>query len=444
MRESPLKKIQPDRLLGPFLPLAMIVKLAFLVLLAAAPLLAPIAGVAALALYHLQPALIFGGQPLSPRGLVLSVLLRVPIGLLRWVRELFGVILPDADDSAERLRPVYTELLARGLDPFFEPRRATCPLCDGAELELAVETPDIFQGKPGSFRVERCRGCGHIFQNPRLSIEGLNFYYRDFYDGLGGEQMEILFGYSAKPYRSRAHALKGNAEPRRWIDIGAGHGHFCCTAREIWPETRFDGLDMSSSIDDAVRRGWIDTGYRGLFPDFAPKLAGMYDVVSMHHYLEHTRDPRAELAAAEQVLSPGGHLLIEVPNPDSALSRILRGLWLPWFQPQHQHFLTMENLERLLAERGFTPVNRWWSEVHSGADLLLAVNIVLNRIAPPEGLPWRPRASLPLRLVRILIRIVTAPVLLLALLADKLLDPIFRTRGWSDAYRILARKGAPS
>ena len=33
------------------------------------------------------------------------------------------------------------------------------------------------------FTLEQCGDCGHVFQNPRLTPEGLEFYYRDFYDG---------------------------------------------------------------------------------------------------------------------------------------------------------------------------------------------------------------------------------------------------------------------
>ena len=48
---------------------------------------------------------------------------------------------------------------------------------------------------------------------------------------------------------------------------------------------------MSDSVDEAARRGRVDTAYRGMFPDLAPNLPRSYDIVSMHHYLEHTRDP---------------------------------------------------------------------------------------------------------------------------------------------------------
>ena len=65
----------------------------------------------------------------------------------------------------------------------------------------------------------------------------------------------------------------------------------------------------------AARRGWVDRAHRGLFPDLAAEMAGEYDVVSMHHYLEHTRDPGVELEAAATALAPGGLLSLEIPDP---------------------------------------------------------------------------------------------------------------------------------
>ena len=84
---------------------------------------------------------------------------------------------------------------------------------------------------------ERCAGCGHVFQNPRLSPEGLDFYYRDFYQGTGQDPAALAFGAGGATYRARAELLRGQLEPRDWLDVGTGHGHFCLQARESWPNT---------------------------------------------------------------------------------------------------------------------------------------------------------------------------------------------------------------
>src|SRR5262249_50349533 len=158
-----------------------------------------------------------------------------------------------------------------------------------------------------------CRQCGHVFQNPRLSLAGLDFYYRDFYEGEGQDVMEGLFLAGSVMYRARAEFARGHMEapPTRWLDVGSGHGHFCLAAAGIFEQTTFEALDMSDAVHDAERRGWIARGYQGMFPDVALGIEERYDVVSMFHYLEHTREPVDEIRAAHRVLRPNGHLVIE-------------------------------------------------------------------------------------------------------------------------------------
>lgn len=119
---------------------------------------------------------------------------------------------------AERMaeaRAYYEGAYAKGLDHLVESSRSTCPWCASPVLRRRLRSRELIQRKPGRFTLDECRTCGYIFQSPRLSPAGLDFYYRDFC------------------YR----------------DFYGGLG------------------------------------------------TGAYDVVSMHHYLEHTRDPRAELDA---------------------------------------------------------------------------------------------------------------------------------------------------
>jgi hypothetical protein len=178
--------------------------------------------------------------------------------------------------------------LAGGVSRFQDPRRVDCPWCGGVRLRHLLTSGDLQHHRPGVFRLDRCGSCGHVFQNPRLSIAGLTFHYKEFYDGNGGGEVERGFRLGAPHYRDRARMLRGHAVPRAWLDVGGRHGHFCNAARDIWPETRFDALDMSSSVEEAARQGWVDRGHRGFFPRLAGELAGSYDVVCMHHYLEHT------------------------------------------------------------------------------------------------------------------------------------------------------------
>jgi SAM-dependent methyltransferase len=305
-----------------------------------------------------------------------------------------------------------------------------------------MRNPDLFQHKPGKFTIERCRACRHLFQNPRLSLAGLDYYYKDFYDGLGEFGMEFIFAFGATPYLDRARmVVAAGVAPKRWLDVGCGHGHFCIAARGELPDTSFDGLDLSESIEEAKRRGWVDTAYRGLFPELAPQLAGRYDAVSMSHYLEHTLDPRKELDAAHTALATNGYLMIEVPDPDFRLGRMLRRWWLPWFQPQHLHFLSVTNLERLLRERGFTPVEWHRGKAHQRVDFFFATYLFLDRIAPPQRLPWRWRGAAT-GAWRLFVWTLGVPLMAAGILVDNLIGPLFSRARVSNTYRVVAKKTA--
>ncbi|MCX5128441.1 class I SAM-dependent methyltransferase [Streptomyces sp. NBC_00347] len=340
---------------------------------------------------------------------------------------------------AEAVR-AYRSDLAAGTDRFFEPRREDCPWCGSGNLTVRVRVPDLLQGKPGRFTLEQCGGCGHVFQNPRLSPEGLEFYYRDFYDGRGGEGAATVFGRLGAAYRGRAEMLRPHTDPVSWLDVGTGHGHFCNAARAVWPDTRFDGLDMGDGVRQAERRGWVETGYQGQFPEFGVKLAGQYEVVSMYHYLEHTRDPLAELDTAAAVLAPGGYLTIELPDPESRMARLLGPAWLPWFQPQHQHLIPSSNLREALADRGFTVLAEEHGAAHQGNDFFGAVALTATRLAPDPDRPWGPPATAGRHALTGAVRLASLPCFAAATVLDGLRTALARRTDGGNAYRMLARK----
>ncbi len=121
------------------------------------------------------------------------------------------------------LREAYAKELADGTAVFFAERATACPWCASPRIRGHLRTTDLFQHKPGHFTLDRCEDCGHVFQNPRLNDRGLAFYYRDFYDGLGEEQLGSLFAGRTASYRSRAASVKPHLTGRaEWLDVGTG------------------------------------------------------------------------------------------------------------------------------------------------------------------------------------------------------------------------------
>ncbi|MDF1563288.1 MAG: class I SAM-dependent methyltransferase [Deltaproteobacteria bacterium] len=427
-----------DAVVGRGAPFVLGAQGGVLALLLLTLVLAPAPGLIALLVFHLQPLLITAGRGAQPADTGALTLLRVPLTLWRWGR------LVRAGSGEQRLalpeaRSAYAGLLEGGTASFFEPRRTACPHCGGETLYEHLTTGDLYQQKPGTFTLERCGDCSLIFQNPRLSLEGLSFYYRDFYDGLGEAGMETIFGASLPAYHARAQALEGLSDPKRWLDVGGGHGHFCVIAREHFPGCRFEILDLADSVEAAKRRGWVDEGHRGLFPESAEGL-GRYDVVSMSHYLEHVRDQEAEIEAAARVLPVGGHLMIEIPDPESKLPKLLGRHWIPFFQPQHQHFLAPRHVDELLQRHGFTPVRWARGSAHIPVDFFMASWILVTRLAGSPGRPWLPAPTMADWVRHDLVWALGFWLLPAGWIVDRVAERALRKGGWSNAFRVVARK----
>jgi SAM-dependent methyltransferase len=425
-------------------PLLVAAETAHLGAMTAGLLVAPVAAAAALVSWSAQPGVVFGGPTggtsghLRPPGLAGGSVGRLPRA---WAENLATVL---AGWRATRARMAERRATPLPEPPpserLFEPRRDTCYWCGGISLVTRLDVGDLLQHKPGEFHLDECADCGHVFQNPALTVEGLDHYYADAYDGLGEELAETSFAALGTIYQNRVEALARFAEPRAWLDVGTGHAHFLLAARRRWPEATFDALDMSDSVEEAARRGRVDTAYRGLFPELAGRLPRSYDVVSMHHYLEHTRDPKRELASVLDVLEPGGHLMIEVPDAEAPWSYRLGRYWWQWGQPQHQHFTTADNLVAHLEGLGFEIRSVERGPATMGGELFNAIGLVLQHTVRSPHLPWLGVPSLAHRVARVALYGAMVPAMLVAKVADEAKDSRLGPDGVGNAYRVVARR----
>jgi SAM-dependent methyltransferase len=441
-------------------PISMYAPLARDIAIGIGVLVNPPVGLVAVALFWLQPFFVCAGRvPLQPRDLARSPVVRITAGI-EFVASSVRAKRREARAAAKvkaRGRPVdpakdarkaaaaasrayYAAELAAGLDVFFDPPVDWCPWCGSADLSTRFVTPDLLLRKPGKFRYDECGRCGHVFQNPRLSPAGLDFYYRDCYDGLGAEISEAVLG-GRGAFRARAELMRPFTEPRAWLDVGTGHGHFCNQARDVWPDTVFDGLDRTDGIDEARRRGWVDYGHRGSFLDVVGDIVGHYDVISMFHYLEHTTDPLAELDAAAKALGVGGHLFLELPNPAGLAARLFGRFWPGWFVPQHLHMIPAGNLVEALTERGFRTVVVQFGPAHQSGAAIGAVFALAQLVRPIPWVHWFPEpANAARRLAWGLTMAAMVPLFAAAGVFDVATEPLYRRGQRASAYRVLARK----
>ncbi len=203
----------------------------------------------------------------------------------------------------------------------------------------------------------------------------------------------------------------------RFLDVGCGAGTLLRKMIEAgWNRT---GLDISAS---AIAEARASVPAASLFVGTieSATLTDHFDLITMQHVLEHVPRPMELLRRCFDLLSPGGILLIALPNIQSAEARLLRRHWIGLDIPRHLVHFREPVLIELLQSCGYEVVRRrpqmFASSISESLLLLL-----------PEGVR------------RKVIRSAAARVLYLALVFPACISYLFGNRG---AVEIHARRPA--
>ncbi len=231
---------------------------------------------------------------------------------------------------------------ARRLATLPPPDRLLWPMHRLGASALALD------GQP--IHLVECRRCGLVYMNPRLTEAAIARFYDTVYAAGAAELFESDLAVQVRYYLD---ALSRHvAAPRpHLLDIGCGAGQLLALAQARgW---RIDGAELSAyaaqhasqTLGVPVHCGDFRT--MGLAP-------GSLDAVTLIHVLEHVRAPVDFLRDAAALLRPGGVLMFDAPNVDSAEARLARRLRQPWrgFIIEHLYYFRPALLRRLVADLG--------------------------------------------------------------------------------------------
>ena len=225
----------------------------------------------------------------------------------------------------------------------------------------------IWEAPEGSAEYQ-CSACEIVFLHPIMSEEE----EKEFYEGKFAE-------YMAK--RGQA----GGADPRDSFEKWQPEGARRLELLEPWLREGMSVLEIGAATGfllGAVRPNvgevvGIEPGDD--FREFAEDELGIemhrhrdavagrkFDLILSYYVVEHLRDPVGELGAWRELLHPGGHLVLEVPNVDDALVKYWQVDAFDRFYWQAAHYFnyshkTMEMVLKLagFAEAETVPVQRY-------------------------------------------------------------------------------------
>ena len=247
-------------------------------------------------------------------------------------------------------------------------RPRPCPICGGI-----FDQPIFIKN---GFPHGRCPGCGLIYVSPVLTDEAAEAHYREERSWVQVLTSQPQQNFDRLKYAYGLDVAAEHFAARNVLDVGAGQGLFVRTARDRGLEAA--ALELHRENADQLNREGFEVYNRPLAE--AGIADDRFGLVTLWEVLEHIADPRSLLAEISRVLSPGGGLLILVPNADALATRILHRECGTFGGHSHVNFFNHSTLTRLLTEEGYRVL-----EAETLISELGVINNHLNFEAPYSG-----------------------------------------------------------
>ena len=187
-----------------------------------------------------------------------------------------------------------------------------CNLCGASEVEV-LSLRDR-RGKP--LRTVICRRCGLIWSDPRPAGNAISdFYsknYRMEYKGSYIPKMKHIYRDIKESIRRFDFLTDIVSRDSVILDVGSGTGVFVYAMRQRGYDAR--GIEPDERYA-AFSRDHFDIPIETRFVSdiFTPEA---YDIITLHHVLEHLEDPGSALIHIKTLLKRNGYVVIEVPNAE--------------------------------------------------------------------------------------------------------------------------------
>ncbi len=256
----------------------------------------------------------------------------------------------------------------------------SCPYCNSTQYSLLYNTYP-FNNTDYSFA--KCKQCECIYLSPIPDVETLNLAYSSQYYGEGDSKfikpVEKVIGLFLRQRASLVHSLlKGKGSV---LDMGCGNGKFLNHVSQMG-DYKISGIERPGN--SANRAKSIDnlTLYEGEIDHI--EIDNKFDAITLFHVFEHLPNPSIILAKIDDLLKPGGFVVITVPNIGSIQSAMFKGYWFHLDIPRHLFFFRPKRFIKLMNERAYKLVGQSsFSLEHS---IWGFIQSVLNVVFPSRDL----------------------------------------------------------
>jgi SAM-dependent methyltransferase len=240
----------------------------------------------------------------------------------------------------------------------------------------------------------KCRACGYVYADMRLTDEELfELYNEQFFTGAEFSDYAADERFFRRNFQLRFRALKPFLDPARHrtlLEIGSAYGFFLAEVRPHFAHV--EGIDITDAgVRFARERFGLDVAQADfLAHDYGART---FDVVCLWDTIEHLRAPHRYVAKIARHTEPGALVCVTTADADSLNARLRGARWRMIHPPTHLHYFSAATLARLLGNYGFEVVyNRYCGFYRSLGNV--AYNILVLRQHRPRLYRWLERTGL--------------------------------------------------
>jgi 2-polyprenyl-3-methyl-5-hydroxy-6-metoxy-1,4-benzoquinol methylase len=225
----------------------------------------------------------------------------------------------------------------------------TCPFCGNL---LSRKFKQVRENDSNKYSVFFCEQCAIGVTLPAPSAAELDrLYGSESYRTASGVRFSKLIERLIFLFRlGRRRRVEHFIRKGRILDIGCGRGLFLALMRT-------GGWDVAGTEFNAETASYAAKAYGLEVKGGVPSEWGFpdtsFDVITIHHALEHVPDPEEMIGACTRLLKNEGLLVIAVPNLSSLQAAAGKGAWFHLDVPYHLYHFSEEGLAKLLRKHSF-------------------------------------------------------------------------------------------
>lgn len=223
-----------------------------------------------------------------------------------------------------------------------------------------------------NYSIAKCLKCDFKFTFPRPKID----FLIDYYNSISSVR---FYKFTDKRCIKDSQGIyndikKYNPKAKTILEIGGSTGYYL-------NGLKLRGYDVIGSelSGDAVNlaKEWYNIKmYEAEFPPAS--YEGSFDVIIIHHVIEHVIDPINFMISAKKYLSKNGIIIIETPNVNSIGIKIFGRHYPVFCPPGHLNYFSRKTIKELL---GNESVVKLITTSYSGQSLYNFVNAFFSLIS---------------------------------------------------------------